>query len=185
MKRRLPAGWRPTVSTTNLTLTDKIASNIWSIFGLGHIPIFPSFWGALAALPVSLLLLYLGWRWYLAVYLVIFLLAWLAVSRSLKLAAPEQPRVVVDKFLGYLTTMFFVPQYSFLRWPWLWGLFLFLLLEAVGGLFLKAREKKPDKGVYILVDDVVCGILACLAMWVVAAMHNLLQGDFVPAIFAQ
>jgi phosphatidylglycerophosphatase A len=117
-------------------------------------------------------------------YLLIFFVAWFSVSQSIAASEPDDPHVVIDKTLGYLTAMFLVPHYAFLRWPWLWGLFLFLLIDFIRSIFMKKRDKKEDKAIFVLVDDLICGILACFAMWLVAAVHTFLSGEFVPLIFA-
>jgi hypothetical protein len=169
------------VSNSDVGAKFRVAPWIWSVGGLGKIPLASSLWGALAGVPIFFLLFWLGWKAYLVGYLVIALLTVYGVHQGLTAYQPGDPGIVIDKLFGYLTAMFLVPQYGFLKYHFLWGLFFFLFIYFVKSLFIKGR--KEEKIQFVLLDSFVCGLLACLAMWVAAALHYFLVGEFIPAIF--
>jgi phosphatidylglycerophosphatase A len=155
--------------------------------GLGFIPLYHSFWGALVGLPLYALFFFLGFKAYLAGYLLIFILGWLVSSRSLRYYNnPKQDqRVVIDKTFGYLTAMFLAPQYSFLKLSFLWGFFIFLAIDMFKPWFISKINQK-EGSIYILLDDFLAGLVTCFLLWLLAIIHYLfIQPNILPAIFVR
>jgi phosphatidylglycerophosphatase A len=172
---------------TDINTFDRAAEWIWSLGKLGFIPIYHSFWGALIGLPLYALFFLLGWKAYLTSYVLLFVLGWLVVSRSLVYyGKPKQDhRVIIDKTLGYLTAMFLAPQYLFLKFPYLWGFFIFLAIDMVKPWFI-AKVHDKQGSIFILLDDILAGLVTCLLLWVVAVVHYLFINPMImPAIFAR
>jgi phosphatidylglycerophosphatase A len=170
---------------------DKAAEWVWSVAGLGFIPLAPSFWGTLGGLPLYALLFLLGWKAYLAGYAAIFLLGWLVSARSLAFyqkpsqKAVQNQRVVIDRTFGFLTAMFLAPQYDFLVFPFLWGFFLFLLVDYLKP-WLVGQANRREGALFIMLDDFLAGLASCFIMWLVAIAHYLfVQPHILPAIFAR
>ncbi|MDR0620464.1 MAG: phosphatidylglycerophosphatase A [Deltaproteobacteria bacterium] len=173
------------MAETDKNAFDRAAEWIWSLGGLGFIPIYHSFWGAAVGLPLYALFFMLGWKAYLVAYLAILGLAWLVSARSLVFyGSPKQDqRVIIDKTFGYLTAMFLAPQYTFLKLPFLWGFFIFLALDMLKPWYIgKIHEK--DGSVFVMLDDFLAGLTACFLMWLVAVVHYLfIEPSILPAIF--
>ncbi|MDR2301632.1 MAG: phosphatidylglycerophosphatase A [Deltaproteobacteria bacterium] len=175
------------MNETDKNWFDKKAEWIWSLGRVGYIPIYHSFWGALLGLPLFALFFMLGWRAYLIAYLAILALGLLVSWRSLVFyGSPKQDdRVIIDKTFGYLTAMFLAPQYSFLKMPFLWGFFIFLLIDMFKPWYVgKIHEKNGS--IYIMLDDFLNGLTTCFIMWLIAAVHYLfVEPHILPAIFAR
>ena len=166
---------------------DRAAEWVWSLGGLGFIPIYHSFWGALIGLPLYALFFLLGWKAYLTGWAAILAVGWLVSSRSLSFyGSPKQDqRVIIDKTSGYLTAMFLAPQYSFLKLPFLWGFFIFLLLDLIKPWYIGKLNRK-EGAVFIMLDDLVNGLSACFILWLIAAVHYFfIEPRILPAIFVK
>jgi phosphatidylglycerophosphatase A len=173
------------VSDSKLETADRLYRNLWGLSYLGHIPLFPALWGSLAGVPIYFLLLWLGWKTYLGVYLFVFLIGLLAVSKALASDKADDPRIVIDKLAGYLTAMFLAPSSLILEYCFLWALFFFLLFYSVKRVLIKNKDKIGRRAIFVMLDDVACGLLACLSMWMLAAARFFLQSgiQFIPAVF--
>jgi phosphatidylglycerophosphatase A len=170
---------------TNKSAFDRAAEWIWSLGGLGFIPLYPAFWGTLVGVPLYALFYFLGWRAYLIGYLIVFALGWLVSFRSLRFYnSPKQDhRVIIDKTFGYLTAMFLAPQYSFLKLPCLWGFFVFLAIDMFKPWFISKINQK-EGSIFILLDDFLAGLSTCFILWVAATVHYLfIEPHILPAIF--
>jgi phosphatidylglycerophosphatase A len=129
----------------------------------------------------------LGWKAYLIGYLVILALGWLVSSRSLTYyGSPKQDdRVIIDKTFGYLTAMFLAPQYSFLKMPFLWGFFIFLVIDMFKPWYVGKIHNK-NGSIYIMLDDFLNGISTCFILWLVATIHYFfLEPRIWPALFVR
>ncbi|MDR2368692.1 MAG: phosphatidylglycerophosphatase A [Deltaproteobacteria bacterium] len=166
---------------------DRAARWVWSLGGLGFIPIYHSFWGAIVGLPLYALFMLLGWKAYLIGYVAILALGWLVSARSLSYYGSDKqnPSVIIDKTFGYLTAMFLAPQYYLLKYPFLWGLLIFLALDMLKPWYV-GRINQKTGSLFIMLDDFVAGLTACFSLWLVATAHYfILEPRILPAIFAQ
>ncbi|MDR1546411.1 MAG: phosphatidylglycerophosphatase A [Deltaproteobacteria bacterium] len=172
--------------TDPVSLTDKIAKAVWTVGGLGELPMAPGTWGAVGAVPIYLVLWKFGnWKIYLIVLLAVFFGGWLVSHRAnIFYKKHDDSRVVIDEAAGYLTTMFLAPQDAFLPLAPLWGFALFRLFDIWKPGLLK-KVDRTEGGLFVMLDDVLAGLLACAAMWVVAALLALFKNPFLPQMFVQ
>jgi len=134
-------------------------------FGLGSgaAPYAPGTFGTLAAVPIYLLLIQsLDWPAYGIVVVAMFALGvWLCDRTEHDIGVHDHSGIVWDEFVGYLVTMFYAPT------GWLWivaGFFLFRLFDIWKPFPVRQVERRYRKGFGIMIDDVVAGIYAALAL---------------------
>lgn len=141
-------------------------------FGLGSgaAPYAPGTFGTLAAIPIYLLLTqFLSWTVYGLVVVVMFAFGvWLCNRTERDIGVHDHSGIVWDEFVGYLVTMFYAPA------GWLWviaGFFLFRLFDIWKPFPVRQVERRYQKGFGIMIDDVVAGIYAGLALQVLAYLY--------------
>jgi len=132
-------------------------------FGSGLAPKAPGTFGTLAGVLVYLLLQTLQLPLYLAVTAGVCLvgipICGIAAS---KLGVHDHPGIVWDEIAGYLVTMAFAPS------GWLWmlaGFAAFRVFDILKPWPICALDRKLGGGFGIMVDDVVAGIFAGAALW--------------------
>ncbi|WP_419602463.1 phosphatidylglycerophosphatase A, partial [Thiolapillus sp.] len=134
-------------------------------FGSGCAPFAPGTWGTLLAvllyLPLSLLSLK-AYFWVLV--LVILSGIWLCGRTSRDLGVHDHGGIVWDEFAGYFVTMTAAPA----GWWWLVIGFLFFRLFDIWKPWpIGWLDKRVQGGLGIMVDDLVAGGYAWLAMHLV------------------
>lgn len=134
-------------------------------FGSGLSPVAPGTAGSLLALLPWLALRELPWPWYLAAIVFAFALGVLAcdwaVSR-LKIADPGA--VVWDEFVGqWIALAPLVIWPHSLRWI-LAGFLLFRLFDIAKPWPVSWADRKISGGLGVMLDDVIAGIYAALAL---------------------
>lgn len=135
-------------------------------FGSGFSPLVPGTAGTLASLPLCWALgvflpTYFGWSpWCLAASLILFFPAVAASTRLEDALGRHDPgTVVVDETLGTLLTMAFLPASAYRHCPaYAAAFFLFRALD-VWKPGLVGRSQALPKGLGIVVDDVLAGLL--------------------------
>ncbi len=136
----------------------------WLAFGLGSglARRAPGTFGTLAAIPPYLLLAQLSPAAYgLAVLAAFGLGVWLCETVARDLGVHDHGGIVWDEFVGYWITMFLVP----LRWEWvLAGFALFRLLDIWKPWPIRWFDRRVGGGFGIMLDDVLAGAAACLAL---------------------
>jgi phosphatidylglycerophosphatase A len=128
----------------------------------GYLPIAPGTWGTLVAMPLFWLLGSLSPFVYLVTLVgFIFLSIWAADYGSVKFEREDPPQVVIDEIAGYLVTMaFFKPSLVIM----IIGFFMFRLFDITKPQPVAWCEKKFSGGTGIVLDDVMAGIYANLAI---------------------
>ena len=132
-----------------------------SWFGVGRLPKAPGTFGSLAALPVVLLMSGLG-PVVGAVFLVVFVgVAVRAAGITEQVLGQRDPGViVVDEVAGMLVALYLLPA----TWGFLaGGFFLFRLFDIVKPFPIRRLERLPG-GVGVVLDDVLAGVFANLAL---------------------
>ena len=132
-----------------------------SWFGVGRLPKAPGTFGSLAALPVVLLMSGLG-PVVGAVFLVVFVgLAIRAAAITEQVLGQRDPGViVVDEVAGMLVALYLLPA----TWGFLaGGFFLFRLFDIVKPFPIRRLERLPG-GAGVVLDDVLAGVFANLAL---------------------
>jgi phosphatidylglycerophosphatase A len=153
-----------------MSVLDQISEMIWTVGRLGRMPMAPGTWGTVGAIPIYFLFLYLGWKIYLIGYLVIFLVGWYVSHRAERFYNNhDDKRIVIDEVSGYLTTMFIAPQNDLLPLSFLWGFVLFRLFDILKPGPIR-RVDKIEGPLYVMLDDVLAGLFACVSLWIIASL---------------
>ncbi|UQZ89449.1 phosphatidylglycerophosphatase A [Deltaproteobacteria bacterium Smac51] len=140
----------------------SLARLIYTGLGLGLAPKAPGTFGTLLGIPIFWLIEGLGWQPYLAVTLAVFFIGWWAARRAeTDLGRHDAPQVVIDEVAGYLVTMLLAPALPF---NWLWGFAFFRLFDIVKPWPVSWADQKLPGGLGVMVDDVLAGVYAWLAM---------------------
>jgi len=150
---------------------NRVPKSMWTnpvhflAFGLGSgaAPFAPGTFGTLTAIPLYLLLVnYTSWPVYAVIVAIMFLVGvWMCDRTERDIGIHDHSGIVWDEFVGYLITMFFAPA------GWVWvvaGFFLFRLFDIWKPFPVRQVERKYQKGFGIMIDDVVAGIYAALAL---------------------
>jgi phosphatidylglycerophosphatase A len=131
-------------------------------FGAGKLPIMPGTWGSLAALPLWWLLQHLGPLGY--VLALIFLGAagiWLSGRAESCLGQADAPVIVIDEVVGQLIALAPCPGNWFAVGL---GVVLFRLFDIFKPFPIGAINSHLGGGLGIVLDDVVAGLYAGLAL---------------------
>ncbi|MDR3205387.1 MAG: phosphatidylglycerophosphatase A, partial [Deltaproteobacteria bacterium] len=160
-----------------------IMEKIWTVGGLGHMPLAPGTFGTLAGIPIYFLLVWAGWKAYLISYLFIFLLGWfLSIKAQNYYQKHDDQRVVIDELFGYLTVMFLAPQNKFLPLAFVWGFVIFRFFDIIKpGLIRKVD--RIEGGLFVMLDDALAALVACAVMWVCAALIKFYEFPLTPEVF--
>ena len=139
----------------------KIALILATWFGIGLVPLVPGTFGTLAAVPLILLLNYLG-EWYGVFALVVITIVAIRVSdRTQELLGRTDPsEVVIDEVAGFLATMLLFPP-SLVNVGL--GFILFRFFDIVKPWPVRQTERLKG-GFGIVVDDLLAGVYAHLVL---------------------
>jgi phosphatidylglycerophosphatase A len=122
--------------------------------------------GTLAAIPLYLPLAKLPLMGYALVVLVSFIIGcWLCGEAAKRLGVHDFGGIVWDEFVGYWITMFAAPA------GWLWiavGFVLFRVFDIWKPWPIRVADQQVHGGLGIMLDDVLAGIYAGLALQALA-----------------
>jgi phosphatidylglycerophosphatase A len=135
-------------------------------FGSGLAAKAPGTFGTLAAVPIFWLIQDLSWPLYLSWLVITLVLGVYWCDRSSKaLGVHDHGGIVWDEFVGYWITMFMAPKG--ILWM-LVGFVLFRLFDIVKPWPIRWLDRHVEGGFGIMVDDVLAGIFACVALQLLA-----------------
>lgn len=165
----LPPGW-PLSRPETLIVT-------W--FGTGLTPIASGTWGSLAALPFGWLALHHGGIPALALLAVaVSLIGIWASSRLVSGSDVRDPGfIVIDEVAGMLVTLLFAPVNW---WGFALAFFLFRAADIVKPFPANWCDAHVHGGLGVMLDDVVAGLYAGLATWL---LSEFVVRDLVLAVF--
>lgn len=131
-------------------------------FGSGLAPKAPGTFGTLAAVPLVTLLMWAGNVYLLAFVVLGALLGIYICDRTAKdVGVHDHGAIVWDEIIGFGITMLWLP----LHWQTLLlGFVLFRLFDIVKPWPISWLDKKVHGGVGIMLDDVVAGVFALVAL---------------------
>ena len=137
-------------------------------WGTGYAPVAPGTVGTIAAIPLFLLLSLLPLYLYLPCVLVIGLAAcWLAGRAEHIFGEKDNRRIVIDEVVGLLITMAAVPP----TWRYLLaGFVLFRIFDVLKPPPIRLIERKVKGGYGVVLDDVLAGIYAQIALRILAIL---------------
>ncbi|HSN17974.1 MAG TPA: phosphatidylglycerophosphatase A [Gammaproteobacteria bacterium] len=131
-------------------------------FGTGLSPKAPGTLGTVVAVPVYLLLIYLGNEIYWAALVAGLVAGVFICGYTASVIGVDDPKGVVwDEIVGYLITMLGLPS----RWTWMVGGFLlFRLFDIWKPWPIRWLDRTIRGGVGIMLDDVIAAIFACILL---------------------
>lgn len=132
--------------------------------GLGFIPFAPGTFGTMLAVAIYWFGLKLLPQSTYAVTAItfVFLAVWISNIASERLKEKDPQKVVIDEIAGFFVTMAFQPtDISYL----VGGFILFRLFDIVKPFPAKYLEERLRGGWGIVMDDVVAGLYANIALW--------------------
>ncbi|AJR09679.1 phosphatidylglycerophosphatase A [Photobacterium gaetbulicola] len=148
---------------------DKInLKNPWHLlatgFGSGLSPIIPGTMGTVAAIPLYLLMVQLPFTVYLLITVVAaFIGITICQKTSDDMGVHDHGSIVWDEFVGFWITMAIAPVVS---WQWvLAGFVLFRFFDMVKPWPISWLDKHVHGGLGIMVDDILAGFMAMIALW--------------------
>ncbi|MGR5064334.1 phosphatidylglycerophosphatase A [Photobacterium sp. DNB22_13_2] len=148
---------------------DKInLKNPWHFlatgFGSGLSPVIPGTMGTVAAIPLYLLMVQLPFTAYLVITVVAALIGiTICQKTSDDMGVHDHGSIVWDEFVGFWITMAIAPVVS---WQWvLAGFVLFRFFDMVKPWPISWLDKHVHGGVGIMVDDILAGFMAMIALW--------------------
>ncbi len=156
---------------------------IATLFGIGHMRPAPGTWGSLAALPLALVVLWVGGPWALvAATFAVIVAGYVATAAEITIADPDPGHVVIDEVAGQWVALFpvafgaaqaGVPVTAL--WPgWVAAFFLFRLFDIwKPGPVGWADRQKGAHGV--MMDDLIAGLFAAIGVIVLAAGSHALM----------
>jgi phosphatidylglycerophosphatase A len=136
-------------------------------FGTGLMPRAPGTFGALAAVPLVLLLAQWPVWIYVCVTAALFAAGvWLCGRTARDAGVHDHPGIVWDEIVGMVATMTAAPP----GWPWLVaGFALFRLFDIWKPWPIGWLDRHVHGGLGIMGDDLAAGALACLSVQAAAA----------------
>ena len=140
----------------------RLAIVLATWWGAGYSPIAPGTAGTIAAIPFFLLLSLLPLSVYLPCVLGIGLVAcWAAGEAERFFQEQDSKRIVIDEAVGFFITMTALPP----TWPYLIGGFcLFRCFDILKPPPIRLIERKVKGGYGVVLDDVLAGIYAHIAL---------------------
>ncbi|OLQ75937.1 phosphatidylglycerophosphatase A [Photobacterium proteolyticum] len=147
----------------NINLT-----NPWHLlatgFGSGLSPVIPGTMGTVAAIPFYLLMVKLPFVAYLVITVVAALVGIIICQKtSDDMGVHDHGSIVWDEFVGFWITMAVAPVAS---WEWiLTGFVLFRFFDMVKPWPISWLDKHVHGGLGIMVDDILAGFMAMIALW--------------------
>ena len=132
-------------------------------FGAGAMPFAPGTFGTLVAVPLYLLARSLPLGGYLLLCAALFVIG-VGVCRGAErdLGVHDHPGIVWDEITGYFVAMTAAPG----GWPWVVaGFVAFRLFDILKPWPIRWADRRVGGGLGIMLDDLLAGIYAGLALW--------------------
>jgi len=134
-------------------------------FGVGYSPIAPGTLGTLIAIPVYYFLSNISSPLYEITLIGFFFLSvWISENAEIFLGKKDDQRIVIDEIMGFLVTMLWVPKTAILM---VIGFFLFRFFDILKPFPIRHLEKKLKGGYGVVLDDVMAGVYANIALQVI------------------
>lgn len=157
----------PTDDKGPLTPVQRASMEFCTLVLPGRIPFMPGTWGSLVAVllaPWLFLPLPLWGR--ILLLLLLFVLGGLAATVvERRLGATDPGRVIIDEVLGQW--LVFLPCAACGFWELVIGLALFRLFDIAKPPPIRSSERWLPEGFGVMLDDVLAGLYAMLALWLV------------------
>ena len=140
---------------------DKGALLISTWFGTGLLPVMPGTFGTAGAIPVYILIDFLGAPYQVLILLIAIIGAIWSSHRSQNILGTDDPcEIVIDEVAGFLLSVIFIP---FTLRNLVAGFFLFRFFDILKPPPIKKIEKVRG-GWGIVFDDLMAGVYAHLSL---------------------
>lgn len=137
-----------------------------TFFGVGRMAKAPGTWGSLAALPLAAFLMLAGPFVHMGACVLLLPLSILAAEAyERRHGTHDSSEIVIDEVLGMCITLTWLP---FSWQSFVFGFVLFRLLDILKPFPISYLDRKVQGGVGVVVDDVLAGILANIALQALA-----------------
>ena len=148
----------------------KTALLFSSWFGTGLMPGAPGTFGSLAAVPLVIIVSYLG-DVYAGISLVVLipLAVWTADISQKLMGRDDPPEVVIDEVAGLLVAIFLLPLSCV---SIVLGFLLFRVFDILKPFPIRLIEKRVKGGVGIVLDDLLAGVYANICVRVILLLFN-------------
>ena len=163
-------------------LTDSIVRALASGFGVGYIPVASGTFGTLWGIPLFVLLhlwdggtlgpIPLGPIVYFGGTLVFILFScWVSHRADSLFGGHDSGKIIIDEVAGMLVSLSFFP----VRWTWiLAGFVAFRFFDIIKPFPAGLVDKKVGGGIGVVLDDLIAGVYANAAVWLVVLVWGLL-----------
>jgi phosphatidylglycerophosphatase A len=136
-------------------------------FGAGYSPVLPGTMGALVGIPVFLILSSIPSPVYeITIVAFFFLAVWIAGIAQEYWGKKDDQRIVIDEIVGFLVTLLWIPSTLFTL---ICGFILFRLFD-ITKPFPVRRLEKVKGGYGVVLDDVMAGVYANIALHLIHAL---------------
>jgi phosphatidylglycerophosphatase A len=131
-------------------------------FGVGYSPITPGTLGTLIAIPIYYFLSEIPSPIYEITLIAFFFLSvWISASVENYYGKKDDQRIVIDEIMGFLITMLWIPRtVRFI----IVGFFLFRFFDILKPFPIRRLEKRLKGGYGVVLDDVLAGVYANIAL---------------------
>ena len=144
---------------------DRVSIAVATVLGVGYAPVAPGTWGTAAAVPLVWLVAGLPQWGYIALCVGVTIGAIAASARADRaFGEHDAGKIVVDEVAGFFWTMAAVAH----RGDWTLlaaGFVLFRIADIVKPPPARAIDRRLPGGPGVVLDDVVAGWWAALALW--------------------
>ena len=131
-------------------------------FGAGLAPVAPGTFGSLVALPMFLLMPKVNFFFYLGIVVVLFAIGvWCCNQSAELLGVHDHPAIVWDEIVGMLIALFMVPPTILYV---LYAFLLFRFFDILKPWPIGWVDRRVDRGIGIMMDDVLAGVMALLVL---------------------
>ena len=131
-------------------------------FGSGLLPKAPGTFGTLVAIPLYVMISGFGMATYWVTFMSLFLIGLLICKKASEvLNVHDHPSIVWDEIVGYLITMYSLPQ----NWTLvIAGFILFRIFDILKPWPIRMIDKTVKGGLGIMLDDVIAGAAANIVL---------------------
>lgn len=160
----------------------RVSHLIATVLGVGHLRPAPGTWGSLVALPMAyLLLLAGGWVALVIAILIAFVAGVWATERETRGKDNHDPsEIVIDEVVGQWIALLPVAYGAAMMgaaperlWPgWLAAFALFRLFDITKPWLVGWADRRDD-ALGVMLDDVIAGVFAAIAVIALAAVFHL------------
>lgn len=147
---------------------DRTALVLSSWFGAGLIPAAPGTFGTLAAIPVVVVIKYLGWAAECIFLIIIIPFAlWSSHAAHMLLGKDDPSEVVIDEATGFCLSVFLLPL-TFLNLCL--GFLIFRIFDILKPFPINVIDKRIKGGAGIVLDDIVAGVFAYIGVRIILVL---------------